>query len=36
MDIIETEVLTESGFDFIHKPYLPTDLLLKVREILDR
>ena len=36
MDIIKTKELTEAGFDFIHKPFLPRDLLNKVREILDR
>lgn len=36
MDVIKTQELTESGFDFIHKPYQPRDLLIKVREILDR
>ena len=36
MDIIKTRELTEAGFDFIHKPFLPRDLLIKVREILDR
>ncbi len=36
MDIIQTRELAESGFDFIHKPIQPKDLLRKVREILDR
>jgi len=36
MDIIKAEEWTESGFDFIHKPSSPSDLLKKVREILDR
>ena len=36
MDIIKTRELTEAGFDFIHKPVMPKDLLIKVREILDR
>ena len=36
MDIIKTKELTEAGFDFIHKPVPPKDLLKKVREILDR
>jgi len=36
MDIIKTKELTEAGFDFIHKPFLPKDLLIKMREVLDR
>ena len=36
MDKIKTEELTESGFDFIHKPIRPQDLLKKVREALNR
>jgi PAS domain S-box-containing protein len=36
LDIIKTKEWTEPGFDFIHKPSQPTDLLKKVREILDR
>jgi DNA-binding response OmpR family regulator len=36
MDIIQSRGLTEGGFDFIHKPVSPQDLLKKVREILDR
>jgi DNA-binding response OmpR family regulator len=36
MDIIKTQELTEAGFDFIHKPFLPKDLLKKMREVLDR
>jgi len=36
MDIIKTKELTESDFDFIHKPFQQKDLLIKVREILDR
>jgi PAS domain S-box-containing protein len=36
MDIIKSKEWTEPGFDFIHKPFQPTDLLKKVREILDR
>jgi CheY-like chemotaxis protein len=36
MDIIKTDELTEAGFDFIHKPYHPKDLLIRVREILDK
>ena len=35
-DIIQVKELTEAGSDFIHKPFTPKDLLLKVREILDR
>ncbi len=36
MDIIKDEYLTESDFDFIHKPIRPQDLLIKVREVLDK
>ena len=36
MDIIKDKELAETGSDFIHKPFTPKDLLLKVREILDR
>jgi len=36
MDIIKTKELTESGFDFINKPFLTKDLLIKVREMLDK
>ncbi len=36
MDMLKAQELTESGFDFIHKPIRPQDLLKKVREILDR
>ncbi|TAN37542.1 MAG: response regulator [Nitrospirae bacterium] len=36
MDLVKTRELTESGFDFIHKPIQPKDLLKRVREILDR
>jgi PAS domain S-box-containing protein len=36
MDIVTTQLLTESGFDFIHKPIQPANLMKKVREILDR
>ncbi|MDD2336704.1 MAG: ATP-binding protein [Geobacteraceae bacterium] len=36
MDIIKSKESTATDFDFIHKPYLPKDLLIKVREILDR
>jgi DNA-binding response OmpR family regulator len=35
-DIANTKGLTEAGFDFIHKPFVPKDLLLKVREVLDK
>ena len=33
---ITTKELTDAGFDLIKKPFLPRDLLLKVREVLDR
>lgn len=36
METIKAREITEAGFDFIHKPVLPSDLLKKVREILDR
>ena len=36
MNIIKNKELTESGFDFIHKPVRPQDLLRKVREVLDK
>ncbi|MFZ2633091.1 MAG: ATP-binding protein [Desulfosalsimonadaceae bacterium] len=36
MDNITNKELTEAGFDFIHKPFRPKDLLIKVREVLDR
>ena len=36
MDIIKGKKLAESGSDFIHKPFTPKDLLIKVREMLDR
>jgi len=36
MDIIKSRELTASGVDFIQKPVLPRDLLIKVREVLDR
>jgi PAS domain S-box-containing protein len=35
MGIIKARELTAAGFDFIHKPYQPKELVLKVREILD-
>ena len=36
MDIIKGKELKEAGSDFIQKPFTPKDLLIKVREILDR
>ncbi len=36
MDIIKSKESTATDFDFIHKPYPPKDLLIKVREMLDR
>ena len=36
MDVIKTKEVMEMGFDFIHKPFQAKDLLMKVREILDR
>jgi two-component system cell cycle sensor histidine kinase/response regulator CckA len=36
MDIIKTDELTEYAADFIHKPCQPRDLLIRVREVLDR
>ena len=36
MNIITTKELTDAGFDLINKPFLPRELLLKVREVLDR
>ena len=36
MDIIKGKELAEAGSDFIHKPFTPKDLLIKVREVLDR
>ena len=36
MDIINTNELTEAGFDFIQKPFHPRNLLIKMREVLDR
>jgi len=35
MDIIKTNELIEANVDFIHKPFLPRELLKKVREVLD-
>jgi signal transduction histidine kinase len=35
-DIIKTTDLTAVGFDFIRKPYQPRDLVLKIREVLDK
>jgi len=31
-----THYLKEGGLDFIHKPVAPEELLVKVREMLDR
>jgi PAS domain S-box-containing protein len=36
MDILRPRELTDAGFDFIQKPFHPKDLLIKVREVLDR
>jgi PAS domain S-box-containing protein len=36
VEILKSMDLTGNGFEFITKPYQPRDLLLKVREILDR
>lgn len=36
MDNITKKEKTKNAFDFIHKPFRPKDLLIKVREILDR
>jgi hypothetical protein len=36
LDIIKNKELTESGFDFIHKPVRSQDLLRKAREVLDK
>jgi PAS domain S-box-containing protein len=35
-EIITKKEMTEDGFNFIQKPYLPKNLLLKVREVLDQ
>ena len=35
-DMIKGKELREAGSDFIQKPFTPKDLLIKVREILDR
>ena len=35
-DMINKEGILEEGSSFISKPVSPTDLLLKVREVLDR
>jgi PAS domain S-box-containing protein len=36
MDIIKTDEMTDAGVDFIHKPFQPRDLLVKMRELLDK
>ncbi|WP_167320847.1 ATP-binding protein [Desulfosudis oleivorans] len=36
MENITYKELVETGFDLIHKPFRPKDLLLKIREVLDR
>ncbi|EMS81588.1 hybrid sensor histidine kinase/response regulator [Desulfotignum phosphitoxidans] len=36
MNNITKKEMTKDVFDFIHKPFRPKDLLIKVREILDR
>lgn len=36
MNIIKTDEMPEACVDFIHKPFPPRDLLLKIRELLDR
>jgi DNA-binding response OmpR family regulator len=36
MDVLKIKKIMEMGFDFIHKPFQSKDLLMKVREILDR
>jgi PAS domain S-box-containing protein len=35
-DIVKNRELSESGFDFIHKPFQLKELVMKVREILDK
>ena len=36
MDIIKTKEFVEADFDFIRKPFQPKDLLIKLREVLDK
>jgi PAS domain S-box-containing protein len=36
LNTITNQDLRESGFDFIHKPFRPKELLAKVREVLER
>jgi len=36
MNIIKSKELIDPDLDFIKKPFLPKDLLIKVREVLDR
>ena len=36
MDILNSQELIDDGFELLHKPYRPQELLIKVREILDR
>lgn len=36
MDIFMTRKSAEADFDFIYKPFHPRDLLIKVRDVLDR
>lgn len=36
MNIFKNDELAAAGFDFIHKPFQSKNLLLKVRELLDR
>lgn len=35
-DIIKATELTAAGFDLIRKPYQSRELVLKVREVLDK